>query len=45
MFLSKLYNGNYYIYFYKEDGKKSKVSTHTKLKSEANKFLADSLTN
>lgn len=41
MFLSKLNNGIYHIYYYKENGKKSKISTGTKLKSEANKFLAD----
>ena len=41
MFLSKLPNGIYHIYYFKENGKKSKVSTHTKLKSEAYKFLTN----
>ena len=40
MFLSKLPNGIYHVYYFKEDGKKTKISTHTKLKSEAYKFLA-----
>lgn len=40
MFLSKGYKGIFYL-FYKDEvtGKKKKISTKTKLKSEANKFL------
>ena len=41
MFLSKLPNGVYHIYYFKENGKKSKISTHTKHKSEAYRFLAN----
>ena len=41
MFLSKLLNGVYHIYYIKENGKKSKISTHTKHKSEAYKFLSN----
>jgi integrase/recombinase XerD len=40
MFLSKGYNGNYYLYY--EDfstGKRRKLSTGTKLKSEATRFM------
>ena len=41
MFLSKLSNGVYHIYYTNSNGKKTKISTRTKLKGEANKFLAD----
>lgn len=42
MFLSKGYKGFYYLYFKDETtGKRNKVSTRTKQKSEANKFLKD----
>ena len=41
MYLSKLSNGVYHIYYFKEDGKKTKISTHTKYKSEAYKFLSN----
>jgi len=39
MRLNKIKNGNYYIYFKKEDGKKTRISTKTKYKREALKFL------
>lgn len=39
MFLSKRPNGVYYLYYTKQNGKRTSVSTKTKLKSEANKFL------
>ena len=39
MFLSKRSNGIYYIWFVDEIGRKQKVSTHRRLKSEALKFL------
>jgi len=39
MFLAKLKNGYYYIYFIETNGKRNKVSTRTKIKSEARKFL------
>lgn len=41
MFLSKLSNGIYHIYYFKENGKKTKISTRTKYKSEAYKFLSN----
>lgn len=41
MFLSKLPNGIYHLYYFKENGKKTKISTHTKYKSEAYKFLVN----
>lgn len=41
MYLSKRKkSGIYYIYFRKDDGKKTRVSTKTKIKSEALKFLS-----
>ena len=39
MFLSKRPNGIYHIYYKKSNGRMTSVSTKTKLKSEANKFL------
>lgn len=39
MFLSKRSNGYYYIYYEKIDGKKTCISTRTKIKSEALIFL------
>ena len=39
MFLSKGYKGYYYLYYKDETGKRRKISTKTKLKSEANKFF------
>lgn len=39
MFLSKRSNGYYYVYYKKADGKKTCISTKTKIKSEALKFL------
>ena len=39
MFLTKLKNGYYYIYFIDINGKRNKVSTRTKVKSEAREFL------
>ena len=41
MFLSKGYNGYYYLYYKDDSGKRKKVSTKTKLKSEANKFFRE----
>ena len=41
MFLSKGRSGNYFLYFKKDDGKKTRVSTKTKLKKEALQFLKD----
>jgi len=42
MYISKnRKSGIYYIYYRKDDGKKTRVSTRTKLKSEAMKFLKD----
>lgn len=39
MFLTKLKNGYYYVYFIDINGKRNKVSTRTKVKSEAREFL------
>ena len=39
MFLSKRTNGIYHLYYKKLNGRLTSVSTKTKLKSEANKFL------
>jgi hypothetical protein len=39
MFLSKRPNGNYYIY-YERNGKRTCISTKSKYKSEALKFLS-----
>jgi hypothetical protein len=39
MFLTKRSNGIYHLCYYKSDGKRSSVSTKTKLKSEAQRFL------
>ena len=41
MFLSKSSNGNYYVYYTKLDGKKTRISTKTKKKSEAIKFVSE----
>jgi site-specific recombinase XerD len=41
MFLSKRPNGIYHLYYDQADGKRTSVSTKTKLKSEAYKFLAE----
>ena len=41
MFLSKRSNGLYYVWFFDRDGKRQKVSTGTKLKQEATRFLVD----
>lgn len=41
MFLSKTQNGRYYIYYKKSDGKMTRISTKTKKKSEAVKFLSE----
>ena len=41
MFLSKRSNGLYYVWFFDRDGKRQKVSTGTKLKQEATKFLVE----
>lgn len=41
MFLSKRPNGFYFLFYKKSNGKRTCISTHTKLKSEANKFLID----
>jgi len=41
MFLSKRPNGIYHLYYEQADGKRTSVSTKTKLKSEAYKFLAE----
>jgi len=40
MYLSKHKNGIYYIYYFQFNGKRSKVTTKTKYKSEALKFLS-----
>jgi integrase len=40
MYLSKHKNDFYYIYYKKQDGKRTKVATRTKFKSEALKFLS-----
>jgi len=40
MFLSKHKNGNYYVYYININGKRNKVSTKTKYKSAALKFLS-----
>ncbi|MCH8941767.1 MAG: phage integrase N-terminal SAM-like domain-containing protein [Bacteroidetes bacterium] len=40
MFLSKNKKGFYYLYFTDENGKRKCITTKTKLKSEANKFLS-----
>jgi integrase len=39
MFLSKIKNGYYYVYYIDEQGRRNKISTKTKLKSEARKYL------
>jgi integrase len=39
MFLSKRSNGTYYIFYEQENGKRTCVSTKTKLKKDANLFL------
>jgi integrase len=39
MFLTKLKNGYYYIYFIDVNGKRNKISARTKIKSEARDFL------
>ena len=39
MFLTKLKSGYYYVYFFDTNGKRNKVSTRTKVKSEARSFL------
>ncbi len=41
MFLSKRPNGIYFLFYKRSDGQRASISTHTKLKSEANKFLVD----
>jgi integrase len=41
MFLSKRSNGIYYLWFFADGGKKQKISTGCKLKSDALKFLKD----
>ncbi len=41
MILSKRSNGNYYIFFNQENGKRTCISTKCKIKSDALKFLAD----
>lgn len=41
MFLSKHKNGYYYIYYSDQFGKRKNISTKTKNKSEANKFLSN----
>jgi len=40
MYLSKRSNGNYYIYFMQPNGKRSCISTKTRIKTEALKFLS-----
>ncbi|WKZ68103.1 MAG: site-specific integrase [Melioribacteraceae bacterium] len=40
MYLSKRSNGFYYVYYDKPDGKRTCISTKTKFKSEATKFLS-----
>ena len=41
MYLSKRANGFYYIYYFQSTGKRTCLSTRTKLKSEAVKFLSN----
>lgn len=41
MNLSKHSNGFYYIYFIQDSGKRNSISTRTKIKAEALKFLSD----
>jgi len=41
LFLSKRKNGNYYIYYLNEVGKRACISTKSKLKNEALKFLSN----
>jgi site-specific recombinase XerD len=41
MFLSKRSNGVYYLWFWDESGKRSKVSTKTHSKPEAQRFLSE----
>lgn len=41
MILSKRTNGFYYIFYFKPNGKRTCISTGTKLKSEALKFLSE----
>jgi len=41
LFLSKRKNGNYYIYYLNEVGKRACISTKCKLKNEALKFLSN----
>lgn len=41
MRLAKIKNGNYYIYYRKEDGKKTRVSCRTTKKKEAIRFLSN----
>lgn len=41
MTLSKRSNGLYYVWYIDRDGKRQKISTGTKLKQEATKFLVD----
>jgi integrase len=40
-FLSKQKNGNWYLYYEDENGKRCKVTTKTKKKGEANQFLVE----
>ena len=40
MFLSKHKNGYYYLYYLDVNGKRKNISTKSKTKSEANKFLS-----
>jgi len=39
MFLSKRSNGRYYVYYQQQNGKYTCVSTKTKFKAEASRFL------
>lgn len=41
MFLSKHKSGIYYLYYHNGNGKRNKISTRTKIKSEALKFLSN----
>jgi integrase len=41
MFLSKCYKGIYYLYYKQENGKLTKISCRTKLKTEAVKFVTE----
>jgi integrase len=41
MILSKRSNGNYYVFYFQPNGKRTCISTGTKLKSEALKFLSE----